>query len=269
MLDLIRSLSLSGRPVPVPWRELGRLIRPRTQNLLNVIAAAGVGKSIFALEWLARTNALGLYISLDTALIDHAIRLIARSTNNTVEQVQEGHDADPTAWANRWRPTLEELQMQTRFCDRTMVARTVGEVVAAEAEYWGEPPLITVIDNTMNFLEKEESAGEYRRVFHELRSVAREQDTLVMALHHLRKKPPKAMKDDDDDQDEGTQRVRLSDALYDADKEAQFVLGLHRPIPSLLNVGVLKNRMGPSSSQGRLEVKLSANFERMSISEWI
>lgn len=232
-----------------------------------VLAAGGVGKSAWGLEWATQIGVPSLYISLDTSLVDHTIRLIARSTGLTVEQVQHGHDEDLDAWVDTWHDYVEELPYQTRFCERAYTARTVGELIRAETEFWGEPPALTIVDNLGNLLEEQESAGEYRRILGELHRAAKENDTLVVALHHLRKRPAKVREKDNNEGDEGTQPVHLSDALYESDKEAQFVLGLWRPQPTRMAVGVLKNRMGPANRNGDLHVTLDADLRRMRISE--
>lgn len=268
MRDLARSLHLSGRPVPVPWRQLGRYIKPRGQNLMVVLAAAGVGKSAFALQWATMLNHPSLYVSLDTALVDHAIRILARETGLTVGDITDGHDEDVEGWVQKWYEVLDDLPTKARFTDLTHTVRHVGELVRAETEYWGEPPALTIVDNLGDLLEEGESAAEYRRILLELKRVAVENDTLVVALHHLRKRPSKARSQDDDDEgDEGTQPVHVGDALYESDKHAKFVLGLWRPQPDRMAVGVLKNRMGPAARNGSLHVTLEANLERMRIEE--
>ena len=269
MRDLVRALHLTGRPVAVPWTSLRRFIRPRGGYLMLVLAAGGVGKSAFALEWVARLGAPALYIALDTSLVDHAVRLLARATGLTVDEVQDEHDADPEAWARKWSAKLEELGLPVRFVEGATTAREVREAIAAETEYWGVAPSICVVDNLSNLLEKEEGAGEYRRILADLHRTAKEHDTLVIALHHLRKRPAAQRKrgDDDDDQDEGTIRVHLSDALYESDKEAQIVLGLWRPQWNQMSVGVLKNRMGPADRNGQLHTTLRADLARMDLTE--
>jgi hypothetical protein len=268
MRDLVRALHLTGRPVSVPWGSLGQYIRPRGGYLMLVLAAGGVGKSAFALEWASRLGAPALYISLDTSLVDHAVRLLARHTGATVDHVQGDHDADPEAWARKWGEKLEQLDLPVRFCDGARTAREVREVVAAETEYWGEPPAITIVDNLANILEQEEGAGEYRRILKDLHRTAKDFDTLVIALHHLRKRPARTRgKSDDEDMDEGSISVHLSDALYESDKDAQIVLGLWRPSWNQMSVGVLKNRMGPMDRNGQLHTTLKADLGRMELAD--
>lgn len=270
MRDLARAARLSGRPVPVPWPALAEYIRPRGQNLMLVLAAGGVGKSAFALEWAYRIGVPAVYVSLDTSLVDHGIRLVSKTTGMPIDQVSAGHDEDPEGWGARVGSQLLDLDSPLRFTDLANTAREVGEVVTAETEYWGDTPILTIVDNLQNLLEQEEGAAEYRRILRDLHRVAKEHDTLVMALHHLRRQPPKRRSDKDDDDledDPGAKPVHLDDALYEGDKEAQFVLGLWRPQWNRMHVGILKNRMGPASRAGSLWAPLYCDLKRMEISE--
>jgi hypothetical protein len=261
MRDLARSLRISGAAVPVPWPSVARLIKPRSGNLMVVLAAPGVGKSSFALSWAAQLRRPCLYLSLDTSLVDQAVRIIAIRTHKTVEEVQAGHDEDLEAWIGTWEPVVKELDYPVRFCELSMGVKQVDELVAAEVEYWGEPPAIVFVDNVGNLLEKEESASEYRRIFSGLHRTARERNTLVIALHHIKRKPQKA----DDDEDPAQKPVHMSDGLYTGEQEVQFLLGLWRPHPNELTVAVLKNRMGPADPGGHLHTTLRADLARASL----
>lgn len=254
MRDLSRSLRSSGTPVPVPWKHLEALIHPRTKDFMVVGAHEGVGKSTFALDWLIETGIHSLYVSLDTTLADHAIRVIAMSSGHDIQTLVRSYDRNRDEWLDAWTPYLEGLPFKARFVDRSMGARTIGEVVIAETEYWGEPPLLTVVDNVGDLVEKEESAAEYGRIFRELHQVARENETCVMGLHHLRRKPPSVGQKDEDDP--MLKPVHLHDFLYAGGRAVQFALGLWRPHSDTMRVGVLKNRMGPASSSGRLFAEL-------------
>lgn len=267
MRDLARSLWFTGQPVPVPWTRVGRYLKPRTQSVMIVLAASGVGKSTFALDWVLELGEPALYLSLDTALVDHAIRVIARGQSRTIEDIEQGHDDDPRAWAASHAEYLNSQQARVRFCDQTMKVESIGELVAAETEYWGESPKLVVVDNLMNLIEGAESAGEYRRVVGELLRIAKRHHSLVVGLHHLRKKPAKSVKDDEDDDDEGTRPVRLHDSLFAVDQEAKYVIGLWRPEPWDLKVSILKNRMGQANANGKVQISLSVDMARAQIKE--
>lgn len=267
MFDLARSLWSTGQPVPVPWPQVGRYLKPRTQSVMIVLAASGVGKSTFALDWVLELDEPALYLSLDTALVDHTIRVIARSTGKTTDEVEAGYEDDPKAWAERHYDHVRSLPYRVRFSDRNMKVETIGELVAAETEYWGESPKLVVVDNLMNLVENGESAAEYRRIVGELLRIAKAHHTLVVGLHHLRKKPAKSVKDDEDDDDEGTRPVRLHDSLFAVDQEAKYVIGLWRPDDWSMKVAILKNRMGMASANGKIQLGLSVDMSRATVKD--
>lgn len=228
-----------------------------TGHQMVAIAAEGVGKSVFALNWaLEITEHPVLYITLDTSMTDQAVRVIARHSGTSIGDVIQGHD-DMESWADRWEPYLEEIHSRVRFVDRDMGPKVVEEVVAAETEYWGEPPIITIVDNAGNLIEKEESAQEYQGIFNALHRVAKNQQTFILALHHLRRKPAASKKDREEEQDDpGIESVHSADILYAGGRNANFVLGLSRPTPDRLRVNVLKNRMGLMSPSGKVNTHL-------------
>ena len=228
-------------------------------------AHEGVGKSMLALAWAVQAEIPVLYVSLDTALVDHALRLIAMSAGHDIGALARAYDENRDEWLDTWTPYLEQLPYRTHFIDRSMGTRTIGEVVVAETEYWGEPPLLTIVDNIGDLVEKEESAPEYARIFRELKEVARDHETCVMGLHHLRRKPPTTGRNEEDDPT--TKPVHLHELLYAGGRNVQFALGLWRPESDVMRVGVLKNRMGPASAAGRLFTELRFNPARATFEE--
>jgi KaiC/GvpD/RAD55 family RecA-like ATPase len=233
-----------------------------------LIAAEGVGKSVVALNWaLEIVEHPVLYITLDTSMTDQAIRVIARHNGTSINDVMRGHD-DMDSWADQWEPYLEQVHSRTRFFDRDVGPRVVEEVVEAEAEYWGEPPVMTIIDNAGNLIEKEESAQEYQGIFNALHRVAKNQQTFILALHHLRRKPAASKKDREEEQDDpGIDSVHASDILYAGGRNANFVLGVSRPQPDRLRVNVLKNRMGLASSSGKVNAYLTFDGARARVGD--
>lgn len=258
MRDLARAVGLRGRPVPVPWPTLGAYLRPRAGNLMLTIAAAGLGKSQFALNWAVQARIPTLYLSLDTSLADQAIRILANQNAVTVDEIEKGHDEDPETWAARRAAELEALELPIRFAEGISTTKEVDEVVIADTEYWGEPPALVIVDNLMDLIS-EESAGAYRAALGELKQVAKRRDTLVLALHHLRKAPKK--KDDDGEEDQ-KKPPALDDALYAADQHAQYILSLGRPTWNSLVVAVLKNRMGNADRWANVHVTLYADLAK-------
>ena len=243
-------------------------MRPLTGNQMVVIAAEGVGKSVWALNWaLEIKDHPVLYITLDTSMTDQAVRVIARHTGTSVDDVMKGHAGDVDTWADRWEPYLEQIHSRTRFFDRDVAPKVVEEVVAAEREYWGEPPILTIIDNVGNLIEKEESAAEYQGIFNSLHKAAKNQSTFVLALHHLRRKPAGTKRDRAQQDDPGIESVHASDTLYAGGRTSNFVLGLSRPEPNRLRINVLKSRMGRANPTGMVSTYLTFDGARARVGD--
>lgn len=243
MLDLIRSLRDAGDPVPVPWPSLGRLVRPRRGTVGTVLGAPGTGKSTMILEWLDEAQVPSLYISLDTSLGDQAVRYVARRENVPVDVVE--------TWpAARMIEVLEKIDAPVRFFARSIHLQGLGEVVAAETEYWGEAPAIVVVDNMKNLIEKEESQPEYERIIGELHKIARDHNVFVLALHHVIR--PKR----DDREKVRSRPITMTEGMFAGERDVSFVFGLWRPQDSHLKVAILKNRMGRDAPDGSLYTTL-------------
>lgn len=231
---------------------------------MAVAAASGVGKSMLALAWTAAVQQPCLYVSLDTTLDDQAVRLLAQHTGMTSDEITAEHHHDPKKWAERWGIKLKELNLPLRFSDRTYSIKEIDHLVVAETEFWGRPPVITVVDNVADLLEEEESAAEYHRIFGGLRKLAKQRNTMVMALHHLRRKPPRYGVTE---VDQGAKPVMKTDILYGGDREVQYLLGLQRLRSDTLRVSVLKNRMGMADPSSSIFADLRVDYSRSSLFE--
>ena len=227
-----------------------------------VLGAPGGGKSTLALEWVDSCGLPCLYISLDTPLVDQAVRYIARHTGVPTEQIEE--------WpVERQQAELQKIESRVRFFGLSIRAHSVQEVIRSETEYWGEPPAIVIVDNMKNLLEKEESAAEYERLLGELHTAARDTNSFVMVLHHVIR--PKR-----DEKDKVlTRPLTLTDGMYAGERDVSWLLGLWRPQDDRLRVAVLKNRMGRADPVGGLNVTfdfqgaLARVKESDSVTQWV
>lgn len=234
-------------PLWVPWAGLRQHIAPRPGNLIIALAAPGVGKSTLGLEWTLRLVQSGepsLYMSLDTPLQDQAARLVARINQIPVSSIYD--DKDRWAeWLTTWNPPL-------RFSDLPTNVEGVRRLVEAERLWFGEYPRLIVVDNVLDLIEGEETVGEFRRVFAALHSIARETDAVVLALHHLRR--------GGSDLTSGRVAPSIGDGLYSGEQTTPIMLGLWRPDDPILNVSILKNRMGPADPSGGFFVSLGCDM---------
>jgi hypothetical protein len=228
----------------VPWKSLAQL-EPLRGSLCVVLAEPGGGKSAFALNWAARLLAPSAVLSLDTDLTTQAVRTAAILGQTPMDVVKQ----NPVAWSN----FLKQRAAHVRMYDVNVNARETLQLVNAETEFWGEPPVITVIDNVSN-LVREGGYEEYRNLFVSLHRVARMGNTFVLALHHVtrghvgRHVP-----------------LTLASGQYSGEQEAELVLGLWSKHPDYMNVSVLKNRLGQADASGRLYSSLRFDRPLMSI----
>lgn len=254
MQPLVRAVRAEGDHLRVPWAGLDQMIRPRPGNLVLVQAAPGVGKSIFALSWVLKSKAKALICSWDTDLATQGERVAAATLNARVADIPKDEALEALAdIAPRQFPGV-------RFFDLAMGVDDLPELLEAEREFLGDYPEIVVIDNVGDLVE-EESAAAYQTTFLKLLRLARKTRSSFLCLHHIRRKPA-----EQGGGDSAAEKVRRQDGLYGGDRLAEIVLGLWRPQPGMLRVGILKNRSGSSDPNGGLYVDLQTDFSRVQLS---
>lgn len=251
MNPLARALrkSQSNGKVPVPWSSL-RSFAPLRGNLIVVLGAPGQGKSALALNWCLKMNAHPtLMLSLDTDLMTQGTRAAAILSGRPVQAIQK----KPQAWSR----LIEKRGKMLRTYDVSLNnVKELLDLVKAEKEFWGEAPVLTVVDNVSNLLT-EGGYDEYRKIFIDLHRVARMGETCVVALHHV-KRPTN-----------GDPKLTLYSGQYTGEQEAEMVVGLwsHTPASPLLQFSVLKNRSGEASSDGSLSYVLGFDRNTMGIKD--
>ena len=173
----------SGVPIPHKLLSLTQNgIEFRRAELSVIYALAGMGKSSLALEIAVSSGVPTLYMSADTNSRDQAIRTLSVITGFSNEQIAVAMETNRQWCADqlqraghiRWMfdsaPTLDDLL----------------EEMEAFTELYGEPPALMVVDNATDVVI--EGAGHewatLRELFRTLKSVAREFNTAVVALHH-------------------------------------------------------------------------------------
>lgn len=230
-----------GSEIPIPW-NLG--IHPMRGNLMVVMGSPGVGKSLFALNWCLTMEQPSLLLSLDTDMATQASRACSILAGVTQQQVS----ARPLAWAQY----LDRKNLMCRMYDLNLGTQELNELVKAEEEYWGVAPGLVIVDNVSNVV-KEMSYEAYRSSFLGLQKVARMRGCVVVALHHVKR-------------DSSSGALSLHSGQYSGEQEAEVVLGLWRSGP-VLQVGVLKNRNGPSDPSGYLSKPLTLSHQTLRMEE--
>ena len=245
MNALARALARDTRTyrVPVPWQGLN-FIEPLRGGLCVVLAQPGAGKSAFALNWAMNIDSPSLVLSLDTDLTTQAIRAASIASGRSMKVVKR----DPKAWSLY----LDRVAGRVRVYDLGLNTREINDLVQSEAEFWGAPPALTIVDNVSNFI-REGDYNDHRKLFMDLHRVARISDTFVLALHHVTRgaQPGKPL--------------TLTSGQFAGEQEAEIMLGLWSQNEDLLNVSILKNRGGRADPTGNLYVPLRWERENMQI----
>jgi hypothetical protein len=239
--DLVRALSDDRPSLHVPWGDLGRLIRPVPGTLMILLGAPGAMKSMLSLVWCLELGAPSRIISLDTDPLTQAARVVARLAGTTTKAVLD----DPGKWA----PWLLEQKSQMRLLHEPVQAEEIGQIMEADAEFWGQVPALVVVDDVSKLKMKDRSYQDFDGAMLELHRAAKKHQTVVLALHHLHR----------GDSSNRTKPIRLSDGKYTGEYEAEIVLGAWRPSEKEMRVAVLKNRFGVDNPNGGLSVQLHAD----------
>lgn len=241
MEDLARALADEQPGLKVPWGELERLIRPVPGTLMILLGAPGAMKSMLSLIWCLELDEPTRIISLDTDPLTQAARVVARLAKVSTRDVLD----EPVKWA-QW---LTEQRTKVRLLHEPIEAEAIGQVVEADAEYWGVTPSLVVVDDVSKLRMKDRGYTDFDTAMLELHRMAKRLKTVVLALHHVHRGESSAR----------IKPVRLSDGKYTGEYESEIVLGLWRPTEHEMKVGVLKNRFGPDNPNGGLSAKLYAN----------
>jgi len=230
-------------PVSVPW-QLG--FTPLRGNLVTVMGAPGVGKSLFGLNWCLNVPELSVLVSLDTDMPTQALRACSILTGVPSSAVLER----PEAWAR----VLERKNLRCRMYDITMTVKDINDLVVAETEYWGSTPGLVVVDNVAN-LVSEMSYEQFRSVFIGLQKVARLRSTVVVALHHVKR-------------DSSSGPLSLHSGSFAGEQESEVVIGLWRSSGGL-SAGILKNRNGQADPSGNLHYPMTMDHANFRMEEGI
>lgn len=225
---LLRALQQARRAAVLsPWPQLNELFGaspPSTGQMVLLMGAPGVGKSMVALAW-ALTVTPSLVVSHDTDL--------QTQRNRAIHQI-------------KGRRLSAGVVDQIWLTDAPKNPHEVAEVLEALQELWGRYPRFVVIDNLGDLLTREESAAAYEEVIKALRSIARHCDCLLLALHHVRRREGDGRNGDLLGQ--GRAPVTLTQGAYAGEKRCDIVLGMWHAYGEGVNIALLKHRHGHADS---------------------
>ena len=219
-----------------------------------LIAAPGVGKTAFALNWAAWSSALTLYVSADTDPKLMTAQLAAMATGQARGLVEERLSRS-RAWREAY---IDAIRHKFPHLVMDFTANSRIDVVAAKAEalteVWGETPQLIVLDTASDIEKPGSDYKAWDQTWRDIRTLTRYLNCVVLVAHHVKAGPAA----------NGDRAPEQGDGEYKADKYAEIVLGLHRPTGNTLRVSVLKNRGGKS----RFGINLHADYEYGMIREF-
>ncbi|MER7208479.1 AAA family ATPase [Streptosporangium sp. NPDC000239] len=243
------------------WQTLAdATVHIRRSQVAMVAAAPGVGKSAFTLNLAIRSGCRGIYMSADSDEATQAIRAAAIITGDRVQEIEVAYKAGK---ADRYDKALKEFTRVWFDFDAAPSLAQIEEEVLAYAYMYGQWPEILVLDNLANVFDETGGEGfsslEHTMSF--LVDLARKTEAAVVVLHHVV-----------GDAESGDQPLKLKDIRGKITKLQTLVLGLaytdtFTPLGRAMGVYVLKNRSGKASAAGDLMVELTADLDRMLITD--
>lgn len=239
-------------PMPPSWPYLGTTVRPLGGQVIQVMAAPGVGKTAFALYLALGAKVQTLYFASDTDMRLFTEQMGAYATGDDREEVrrrlENGELGEVAEAVSQAAPDL--------FVD-PLAGPTLAQVderIVALTEYWGETPQLVVLDTISDIRRGGDDYSAWRGLWLDLRAMSRHYDTTIMFAHHL--------KGNSSGRD-GDRAPQLSDGKYGSHEFCEIVLGLHKPRATELVVSVLKNRGGRTGVQ----FPLVADYSRLELEE--
>jgi replicative DNA helicase len=236
-----------ARAIPVPWRRLAKLIRPKGGNVGIVIAAPGVGKTTLLLNWVAKSNLKTLYLSMDTSPMDITAQMASMVTGHE-RVIVERRMMESEEWRRDYAQAI--YGQVPNFVVDFSPSLSVDQIRAkaeSMAELWCETPELIVIDTASNIAMRDMGENaEWQRVWMQTKELARELNSFAILAHHVKAGPVKS----------GRVQPELSDGLWGCEQFPEFVFGLHAPSNHELILSLLKNRGGVKNVSVHLDAQL-------------
>lgn len=237
----------TAKPLPIPWEKLANVIRPKGGNTAVIIAAPGIGKTTFLLNWAAKARIPTLYLSADTSAQDITAQLGSLVSGHDRRTV-ESRLIESTTWRREYAQAIKAAypNLVLDFSPRPTML-DIRQKGLALTELWGITPQMIVMDTASNVAMKDMSDNaEWQRVWLQAIQLARDLNAVFVFAHHVKQGLARS----------GRMAPEMSDALWGADQFAEFVLGLHEPTAGTRTLTVRKNRTGPKD----VPVKLVADL---------
>ena len=180
--------SIGGEPLPPCFKTFEELkIIVRRSELTMFAGVPGVGKSMLSLALALKTGVPTLYFSADTNAHTMAVRLASMISGKNQTETERLLETDQ-GWT---RQTLERGKHIQWCFDSSPSLSEVADEVKAFTELWGCPPSMIVVDNLMDLAtEGGEEYATLKAITKELKILARDTNSAVIALHHTSESIP-------------------------------------------------------------------------------
>ncbi len=235
ILSGTREIAASAPAIPLHNTVLSQYgVKFRRGQFSIVAAAPGVGKSVFATNIVLHAEAESMYCSIDSDEWTVMHRLLGAITGEDLDEIDRKFNASQV-WDDYYSKKLVEYgsHIDWSFNPAADTDYIVKRIEAHDA-VWGQLPEMIVVDNIMDMTTgSHEEFAELRTICRSLRTVARETDAHIMALHHV-----------NGEKENGNVPINLKDLQGKLGKASEVVLGLSFYGQDKLLVTVPKNRGG-------------------------
>lgn len=244
----VRDRDAIGTRLYLPWRNLNRVIRLHTKELVVLAGAPGGGKSLLAVNMAMGVDYPCLYFAQDSpaSVLVRMASVALDMTHNEAHGMMSKRREEMAEMMEDVRPTLV-------FERGAVTVDRVRESAEALTEWLGEAPPLIFIDNLIDMIVEGYTSSEtgfYATALPKLKQMANELNTTVVLLHHVIRSGESRK------EGRGRSGIKMSDLLFAGEREARHVWGVYNDGKDTLHVQVLKQQDGPADPDGGMEERL-------------
>ena len=245
-----------GERIDLPWPALNRKLKLHTKELCLVAGASGSCKSVFALNIAMsdeQANNPILYIAQDSVPSVLA-RIAALALSEPIDSVFD-RLRDPEQ-KPQVLEELKDVRPNLYIHGGALQFEGIRLRVEALSEVYGAAPRLVIVDNLIDTIvpgSHHQEIGFYAQILNQLKQLALETDTCIVALHHVTRRggeggSPHGL---------GTRSLKMTDLLFAGEREAEHVIGIyHSTAQDRIYAEILKQRDGEADPEGGVYVPL-------------
>lgn len=186
LLSTSQKTTVLAPALPIKNRVFDQLRLYLRQGQFTLLAAApSVGKSVFARNLVVKTKVPSLFLSADSDEYTVKTSVLGVITQTELFEIEKNLRDD--SWEDYYAEQLRQADHVEWSFNSNIDIDWIVEKMSAYAEVYGDYPKLLIIDNLGDMLT--EDGGdiyiELRRICRELRTIARNTNCHIIALHHL------------------------------------------------------------------------------------